>query len=72
MNIEELETKAETFRGQNVIVDMNAGDRFPGTLTSVKTNTVTFQKAIELTDQNGKALLIPLDTILNIETADQN
>ncbi len=70
MNIEELEITAESLRGQQVVVDMKAGDKFPGILTSVRTNTVTLKKSIELTDENGKALLIPLRTILNIEKAE--
>ncbi|SEB21509.1 hypothetical protein SAMN05443550_12010 [Pedobacter hartonius] len=70
MSIDNLEAIAESLRGQNVIVNTKAGDHFPGLLSSVRTNTSSLEKSIELTDQNGKGALISLKIIESIDEAE--
>ena len=70
MSIEELAKIAELLKGQQVIVDMMAGDKFSGVLNSVRVHTGSLEKAIELSDENGKGTLVPLKIIQNIEKAE--
>lgn len=72
MSIEELEIIAEALKGLQVIVEMKSGDKFPGILTSLRTNAKTLKKAIELTDENGKGALIPFELINDIVKVDQD
>ena len=67
MSKEQLQEKAEALKGEEIKVDLTDGDQLQGLLNSIRINTKTLEVAVEVTDTEGKGILIPLKLIDDIE-----